>query len=88
MLISHHMDSAAPFSLLLIGEPTLWRRLKMGDKAALDQRIGLRYAMAPQSCCQDRMETQLRCVTITRAEPRTCSNSCEMRTRVVTPWSP
>ena len=30
---------------LLVGQPTLRRRLKLGTFAALDQRITLRYAM-------------------------------------------
>lgn len=49
MLTSHDMDASTPFALLLVGQPTLRRRLKMGDMAALDQRIGLRYAMEPMS---------------------------------------
>ncbi len=40
------MDQAAPFCLLLLGQPTLRRRLRQGAFAALDQRIGLRYAIA------------------------------------------
>ncbi len=39
------MDQAAPFCLLLLGQPTLRRRLRQGAFAALDQRIGLRYAL-------------------------------------------
>ena len=37
------MDSRAPFALVLLGQPTLRRRLRLGSFAALDQRIGLRY---------------------------------------------
>jgi type II secretory pathway predicted ATPase ExeA len=40
------MDQIAPFCLLLLGQPTLRRRLRQGAFAALDQRIGLRYAIA------------------------------------------
>jgi type II secretory pathway predicted ATPase ExeA len=40
------MDRTAPFCLLLLGQPTLRRRLRLGSFAALDQRIGLRYAIA------------------------------------------
>ncbi len=40
------MDSVAPFGLILLGQPTLRRRLRLGAFAALDQRVGLRYAMA------------------------------------------
>jgi type II secretory pathway predicted ATPase ExeA len=36
------MDARSPFACLLIGQPTLRRRIKMGTLAALDQRIALR----------------------------------------------
>ena len=39
------MDSVAPFAGLLLGQPTLRRRIKLGAFAALDQRILLRYAL-------------------------------------------
>ena len=39
------MDSHSPFACLLVGQPTLGRRIKLGTFAALDQRITLRYAM-------------------------------------------
>lgn len=45
MLTNHNMDSTSPFTCLLVGQPTLRRRMKLGVLAALDQRIGLRYAM-------------------------------------------
>jgi type II secretory pathway predicted ATPase ExeA len=45
MLTNHEMDSTSPFACLLVGQPTLRRRMKMGALAALDQRIGLRYTM-------------------------------------------
>ncbi|MGH7758679.1 MAG: hypothetical protein ACREN7_05165, partial [Candidatus Dormibacteria bacterium] len=31
----------------LLGQPTLRRRLRLGAFAALDQRVGLRYSIAP-----------------------------------------
>ena len=43
MLTSHNLDSGSPLTILLIGQPTLRRRLRVGDMAALDQRIALRY---------------------------------------------
>jgi type II secretory pathway predicted ATPase ExeA len=49
MLTNHDMDSTSPFACLLVGQPTLRRRMKMGMLAALDQRIGLRYAMPPMT---------------------------------------
>ncbi|MGH3798075.1 MAG: ExeA family protein [Pseudonocardiaceae bacterium] len=49
MLTNHDMDSHSPFACLLVGQPTLRRRMKPGALAALDQRIGLRYAMPPMT---------------------------------------
>ena len=45
----HDLDSPSPFACLLIGQPTLRRRMKLGVLVALDQRIGLRYAMPPMT---------------------------------------
>ncbi len=45
MLTNHDMDSGAPFATLLIGQPTLRQRLRLGVLAALDQRISVRYAL-------------------------------------------
>jgi type II secretory pathway predicted ATPase ExeA len=45
MLTNHDMDSGAPFAALLIGQPTLRHRLRLGVLAALDQRISVRYAI-------------------------------------------
>jgi len=39
------MDQTAPFCLLLLGQPTLRRKLRQGAFAALDQRIAVRYAL-------------------------------------------
>ncbi len=38
-------DLLAPLACLLVGEPILRRRIKLGILAALDQRIAVRYAM-------------------------------------------
>jgi type II secretory pathway predicted ATPase ExeA len=43
MLTNHDLDSGSPLTILLIGQPTLRRRLRVGDMAALDQRVQLRY---------------------------------------------
>jgi type II secretory pathway predicted ATPase ExeA len=43
MLTNHDMDARSPFACLLLGQPTLRRRVKLGTLAALDQRIALRY---------------------------------------------
>ena len=45
LLSNAEMDSVAPFTGLLLGQPTLRRRIKSGQFAALDQRIGLRYTL-------------------------------------------
>ena len=45
MLTNHRMDSGALFACLLVGQPTLRRRVKLGVLAALDQRIAVRYHM-------------------------------------------
>ena len=45
LLTNAEMDSRSPFACLLVGQPTLRRRIKLGTFAALDQRIALRYAM-------------------------------------------
>ena len=46
LLTNADMDSRSPFACLLVGQPTLRRRIKLGTFAALDQRIALRYAMS------------------------------------------
>jgi type II secretory pathway predicted ATPase ExeA len=45
MLTNHDMDSRSTFACLLTGQPTLRRRIKIGELAALDQRIAVRYHM-------------------------------------------
>ncbi len=39
------MDCAPPFCLLLLGQPTLRRRLRLGALVALEQRVALRFAL-------------------------------------------
>ena len=43
MLTNHDLDSGSPLTILLIGQPALRRRLRVGDMAALHQRVTLRY---------------------------------------------
>ncbi len=45
MHTNRDMDSGAPFAALLIGQPTLRQRLRLGVLAALDQRISVRYGL-------------------------------------------
>jgi len=42
MLSNAEMDSRSPAAIVLIGQPTLRRRLRQGAFAAIDQRITLR----------------------------------------------
>src|SRR5439155_22491260 len=46
-LTNAETDSQSPFALLLVGQPTLARQLRLGVFAALDQRIATRYQLAP-----------------------------------------
>jgi type II secretory pathway predicted ATPase ExeA len=39
------MDAASPLAVLLVGQPTLKRMMKLGVLAALDQRIAVRYTL-------------------------------------------
>lgn len=45
MLTNHEMDSTSTTAVLLIGQPTLKRQMRLGVLAALEQRILLRYTM-------------------------------------------
>jgi len=54
MLTNHDMDSGAPFATLLVGQPTLRQRMRLGVLAALDQRIGMRYALPPMNDTETR----------------------------------
>ena len=47
LLTNSELDSRSSFACLLVGQPTLRRRIKLGMFAALDQRIALRFAMPP-----------------------------------------
>ena len=60
MLTSHGMDYASPLTILLIGQPTLRRRLRVGDMAALDQRIQLRYHIPAPALTQAEADGYLR----------------------------
>ena len=49
LLTNADMDSTSPFALVLVGQPMLRQRLRLGAFAALDQRVALRYALPPMS---------------------------------------
>ena len=55
LLTNAEMDSAqSPCSVLLVGQPTLARQLRMGVFAALDQRIATRYQITPMDLANRR----------------------------------
>lgn len=49
LLMNVELDSVSPFALVLCGQPTLRRRIRLGTFAALDQRIALRYHLGGMS---------------------------------------
>lgn len=49
ILTNHDMDSGAPFATLLVGQPTLRQRLRLGVLAALDQRVSVRATITGMS---------------------------------------
>ena len=49
MLTNAGMDTGSHFAMLLVGQPTLRRRLKLAVLAALDQRISTRYTITGMS---------------------------------------
>ena len=49
MLTNTDMDTGSHFAMLLVGQPTLRRRLKLAVLAALDQRISTRYTITGMS---------------------------------------
>jgi type II secretory pathway predicted ATPase ExeA len=49
MLTNSDMDSRSPLAVILIGQPTLRRQIKLGTFAALDQRITVRAALEGMS---------------------------------------
>jgi type II secretory pathway predicted ATPase ExeA len=47
LLTNADMDAASPFAGILVGQPTLARKLRLGVFAALDQRIATRSTLTP-----------------------------------------
>lgn len=45
LLTNHDLDTGAPFATILLGQPTLAAKIRLGVLAALDQRITVRYQM-------------------------------------------
>lgn len=49
LLTNAEMDSESPFAGILLGQPSLRKRLRLGSFAALDQRLALRYELPGMS---------------------------------------
>ena len=67
LLSNLDFDRTAPFSLLLVGQPPLRKRLEEPEIFSLNQRIGLRASLAPLSAHDnaDYIERRLRAVGAT-----------------------
>jgi hypothetical protein len=52
LLTNTDMDAASPFAGILVGQPTLARKLRLGIFAAPDQRIATRYTIAPMDLAE------------------------------------
>lgn len=52
LLTNSDFDSRSPFAGIMVGQPTLARRLRMGAFAALDQRIAVRFALTPMDLAE------------------------------------
>jgi len=45
LLTNHDLDTGAPFATVLLGQPTLATKMRLGVLAALDQRVTVRHQM-------------------------------------------
>jgi type II secretory pathway predicted ATPase ExeA len=69
LLTNADMDSANPFALILVGQPDLLRQLRLGVFAALDQRIAMRYRIAPMDLAESLAYLRHHLALVGRAEP-------------------
>jgi type II secretory pathway predicted ATPase ExeA len=69
LLTNADMDAATSCSLLLVGQPTLARQLRMGIFAALDQRIATRYQIAPMDLSESAEYLRHHLALVGRTDP-------------------
>jgi type II secretory pathway predicted ATPase ExeA len=69
LLTNAEMDSQSPFALLLVGQPTLARQLRLGVFAALDQRIATRYQVAPMDLAESAQYLRHHLALVSRTDP-------------------
>jgi type II secretory pathway predicted ATPase ExeA len=75
LLTNHEMDSGSPFAVILIGQPSLRHRLRLGVLAALDQRIAVRYAIAGMSGADTADYIRHHCKIAGRADTLFCEDA-------------
>jgi len=78
LLTNSEMDRVAPFAGLLLGQPTLRRRIKLGAFAALDQRIALRYALPGMTEPETRQSYSILLSGWPHSSTRTATSRCAM----------
>jgi type II secretory pathway predicted ATPase ExeA len=69
LLTNADMDADSPLALLLVGQPTLARQLRMGVFAALDQRIATRYQIAPMDLAESAEYLRHQLALVGRTDP-------------------
>lgn len=69
LLTNAEMDSQSPFALVLVGQPTLARQLRLGVFAALDERIATRCQLAPMDLAEAAQYLRHRLALVGRADP-------------------
>ncbi len=69
LLTNADFDSRSPFVGILLGQPTLSRRLRMGIFAALDQRIGVRFTLAPMDLAESLSYLRHHLALVGRSDP-------------------
>jgi type II secretory pathway predicted ATPase ExeA len=69
LLTNAEMDAVNPFALLLVGQPTLARQLRLGIFSALDQRISMRYQLTSMDLAESIQYLRHHLALVGRTEP-------------------
>lgn len=69
LLTNAEMDAASPFAGILVGQPTLARRLRMGVFTAVDQRIAIRYVLTPMDLGESAQYLRHHLTLVGRTDP-------------------
>jgi type II secretory pathway predicted ATPase ExeA len=69
LLTNAEMDSQSPLALLLVGQPTLARQLRLGMFAALDQRIAMRYQVTAMDLAESVQYVHHHLALVGRTDP-------------------